>query len=67
MGGYELYKRTNEYQLIGIGNLVIMKERGKHWSQYVENNESFNYHGIENALFKNEFFTPKRILVIQMK
>ena len=44
--------------------------KNKSWCNQFEN--QFDYHGIENALCgkrygNDEYFTPKRILVIQMK
>ena len=48
-----------------------MKENMKYESKCCEKKDNFNYHEIENALcgkryLNKEFFTPKRILVIQM-
>ena len=41
----------------------------KNYSYCTQNEENylFNYHEIENDLCRNFDFTPKRILVIQMK
>ena len=45
-----------------------MKENYKNESRCYQSEYNFDYHGIENALCgKYEYFTPKRILVIQMK
>ena len=72
-GGYYLREKSHE-RLIRLGDIVLQKENWKnesycdYQSEYV-----FDFHGIEKALcgktFKPDFeyFTPKRILVIQMK
>ena len=75
-GGYELFNTEKESRLIRIGNINLSTKDD--CLCYCEQNENlFDYHGIENALcgktyiYKrhplNEYFTPKRILVIQMK
>ena len=49
-----------------------VKENMKYESRCYQNEDIFNYHGIKNALcgktgnYGYEYFTPKRILVIQM-
>ena len=52
----------------------INKENKKNGSRCLQNENTFNYHGIQNALcgktghsWGGENFTPNRILVIQMK
>ena len=55
--------------LIVIGNIVLGKDNNRRMS-YCDENEKFNYHGIEHALCgkKNpQKFIPKRIVVLQMK
>ena len=74
--GYGLYQKSNGYDLIGLGNIELMKENYKNESCCLQNEYNFNYHGIKNALcgktryYENYeykgYFTPKRILVIQM-
>ena len=64
-GGYKLFKKTDSY-LIFIGNISLKKKSYK--ESYCEQDEElFDYHGIENALCGKEHFISKRILVIQMK
>ena len=54
-----------------LGDIILMKENCKNKSCCCQNEDRFDYHGIKNALYgKTGFFaqfTPKRILVIQMK
>ena len=71
--GYYLYTNSNK-RLLFLGNIIICKENDKNESYYVQNNDQFDYHGIENALCRKSktederkiYFIPKRILVIQM-
>ena len=71
-GGYILWKKSNDH-LIGLGDIVLMKENKKFESCCYQFENSFNYYGIENAIcgktyeMESGYFTPKRILVIQMK
>ena len=61
--------------LIKMGDINIYKKGNEQYSFISKSyNKNFNYHGIENALcgkqpdkYGNAYFTPKRILVIQMK
>ena len=63
-GGYWLSPKSND-NLIGIGNIWIMKDRiGKVSKCY---QYSFTYPDIENVLCGKETFIPKHILVIQME
>ena len=70
-GGIYLYKKSDEYNLIDLGDIRLLKEYWKNESYCWQFEDRFNYHGIKNALCGKtgygEFFTPKRILVIQMK
>ena len=70
---HNLYRKINEY-LIYLGDICLMKENSIYKKSYCSQFEKrFDYHGIRKALcgktFENwsGFFTPKRILVIQMK
>ena len=76
-GGYWLYEKSDD-TLIVVGDIVLYKERKKNQSNYYQNENKFNYHGIKNALCgetKNskkgyvfgKTFSPKRIQVIQME
>ena len=50
------------------GDLIISKENCKSSSQCYQTSYSINYHGIQNALIgMSGYFTPKRIIVIEMK
>ena len=59
--------------LIYLGDIRLMKENYKNQSCCNQDEDNFDYHGIENVLcgktggFPHDFFTLKRILVIQMK
>ena len=76
-GGIWLCKNSDIFDdLIILGEIRLKKENNKNKSFCEQYEENFNYHGIINALcgktydynsFKGECFTPKRILVIQMK
>ncbi|EMS17328.1 hypothetical protein KM1_195150 [Entamoeba histolytica HM-3:IMSS] len=65
---FYLNNQTTDW-LFGIGNggydISIHKEQGKEISYSKQ--ESFEYEGIRNALCGNYNFTPKRIIVIEMK
>ena len=71
-GGIWLYGK-GDGDLIILGDIYLRKENKKNISCCYQNEDNFDYHGIENALCGKEpnnermFFTPKRILVIQMK
>ena len=53
---------------------MLMKENRKNESNCFQHEDNFDYHRIQNALCGKQpeeygamYFTPKRILVIQMK
>ena len=75
--GYYLTDQSNNL-LISLGDINIFKLDKKYSSSCIQRSYAFNYHEINNALcgkskyeenceWKGENFTPKRILVIQMK
>ena len=67
-GGYKLYEKS-DYRLIQLGNIWLKKENNKDESFCVQDEDWFDYHGIEKALCGKEdydYWTTKRILVIQM-
>ena len=65
--GYCLYKKSDGF-LISLGDILLRKENYKNQSCCFQDEYRFDYHGIENALCGKDWtFTPKRILVIQMK
>ena len=70
-GGYELYKTSHVYgNLIQLGEISLFKENNKNKSSCDQSEIKFNYHGLKNALCGKTYpekFTPKRIVVIQMK
>ena len=70
VGGYGLYEKSSWF-LIALGDIGLYKENNKNESLCGQNEDKFDYHGIENALcgkiYYPDKFTPKRILVIQMK
>ena len=70
-GGYELCEKSDKWNLIVLGDIVLFKENKKNHSCCFQSEYNFDYHGIENALcgkiYYPDKFTPKRILVIQMK
>ena len=72
--GYAVYQISHEY-LIGLGaefGIVLYKENSKGKSNCRQNNSYFDYHGTENPLVggsgieSRKYFTPKRIIVIEM-
>ena len=75
--GHVLYDKSHDY-LAAFGNIYLRKENNKMVSYcFKQNNQRFDYKGIDNALcgktrtdnnrvWEGEFFTPKRIIVIQM-
>ena len=69
-GGYWLHDNT-DCVLIRVGDIWLLKENKKNDSSCDQSEDYFDYHGIEKALCGKEGvrepFTPKRILVIQMK
>ena len=69
-GGYHLYEKS-DWDLIQLGDIWLKKENYKNYSCCYQNEWRFDYHGIEKALCGKTNcwnpFTPKRILVIQMK
>ena len=74
LGGYKLYEKSDRYaNLITLGDIELLKENWKNESYCSQYENRFNYHGIEKALYGkagysiHDKFTPKRILVIQMK
>ena len=67
--GYNLYEKSSDL-LISLGNIFLYKENKKNKSISYQNENSFDYHGIKKALCGKKYpkcFTPKRILIIQMK
>ena len=70
-GGIQLFGSFSDY-LIRLGDCQIgAKDNGSYWKQ---NDDNFNYHGIENALCEREKdkegkmkFNVKRIIVFQMQ
>ena len=71
--GYVRYK-NKYYRFMTLGDIRLMKNIKKEQSYCRQDNEAVDYHGIENALCgrtttdnEKHNFTPKRILVIQMK
>ena len=69
-GGYRLYFKYIKC-LIEIGDIILMKEENKKESWCYQNDDYFDYHGIESALNGNYGFqncvSLSRIVVIQMK
>ena len=72
-GGIILYEKYWSY-FIDLGDIQMSKENRKNESFCYQREDEFDYHGIKNALCGKEpnkdrrmYFTPKRILVIQMK
>ena len=70
-GGYYLWEKIIS-ELIYLGDINLSKENKKNSSCCCQNEWKFNYHGIENALCGKTIgcggkFTPKRIIVLQMK
>ena len=75
--GCKLFQKW-EFELFQFGDINIVKENWKNHSFCFQNEDYFDYHGIQNALcgktvnetLDNKIgncFTPKRIVVIQMK
>ena len=69
-----MYKKSDVYgHLITVGDVCLKKGNSIKFSYCGQNEDIFNYHEIETALCgkegypRGERFTPKRILVIQMK
>ena len=69
-GGYCLYEKSWIGNLISLGDIRLFKENNKNESCCWQHEDKFDYHGIWKALCGKtwpNYFTPKRILVIQMK
>ena len=76
--GCNLYDKWNE-RLIILGNIILYKENNKNKSLCLQREDKYDYQGIPNTLcgkaknkdengeFKTEYFTPFRIVVIQME
>ena len=66
-GGIGLGEKSHDC-LIDLGDIVLWKENYKNESRCWQNENVFDYHGIEKALCGKTMrsFNPKRILVIQM-
>ena len=65
-GGYNIFSEKEKW-LIWLGDICLKKENKKNKSCSNQNSFNFDYHGIQNALCSHYYFTPKRILVIQME
>ena len=65
-GGIYLREKSDD-RLIWLGNICLRKENDKNYSFCQQNENYFDYNGIKKALCGEKYFTPKRILVIQMK
>ena len=72
-GGIYLHENKSGW-LIFLGDISLRKEHAKHRSCCGQNEYEFDYHEINEALCgkigswdRGQHFTPKRILVIQMK
>ena len=73
--GYFLHNGPSGDDMIyfgGYGGIRLYKENKKSKSYSIDDNDYFNYQGIQNALVPNSYnnsgnFTPQRITVIQMK
>ena len=76
-GGYWLLPNDNKW-LIKLGDIVLSKHNTKEKSYCCQSENTFDYHGIKNALcgktkykenneWKGDEYTPKRILVFQME
>ena len=71
--GHRIYEDSSDF-LIELGEITLRKEFDKMNCRCEQHEDLFNYHGIEKALCGKEpfrygimTFTPKRILIIQMK
>ncbi|BFU25672.1 trichohyalin, putative [Entamoeba histolytica] len=66
---FHLFKQSHDYLFeFGLDDICIFKENDKTYSYC--NQHSFEYKGISNALCGKQlpkYFTPKRIIVIEMK
>ena len=75
-GGYNVKPKSDNILIqLGYGNsgaIHIKKENSKSQSYCFQRNRFFNYHGTENPLVggygieSSQYFTPKRITIIQM-
>ena len=76
--GYKVSEKSSSW-LISLGDIILLKENMRHESYCWQYEDKFNYHGVEKALCGKKIdkivnqrkygttFTPKRILVLQMK
>ena len=70
--GYYLWEKSKDW-LITFGDIHLYKENFKNLSSWNQNENKFDYHGISKILCgklgysSNNTFSPKRILIIQMK
>ena len=55
------------HELMQIGNICLHKNNWKNDSYCKEDENMFDYHGIDNALCGKKMFNPQRFLIIQMK
>ena len=73
--GYTLFDNHSNWNmnLISFGEIFLAKEKFKEHSNCEQHDDMFDYHGIQNALCGKQpnergemYFTPKRIVIIQM-
>ncbi|BFU25837.1 trichohyalin, putative [Entamoeba histolytica] len=63
---FYLYNQSDDYLFeFGLDDIFVYKENNKTESSCYQN--CFEYKGISNALCGKQDFTPKRIIVIEMK
>ncbi|BFU19596.1 trichohyalin, putative [Entamoeba histolytica] len=67
---FYLYNKSDDWLFsfgfeFGLGDILVHKENNK--TQSYCKQYSFEYEGISNALCGKYYFTPKRIIVIEMK
>ena len=65
-GGIHLFEKLSD-ELIWFGDICLKKEDYKNESNCNQDEYNFDYHGIQNALCGKYYYTPNRIIVIQMK
>ena len=53
--------------IFSIGDIQLIDEKGQYESLCIETSETFDYHGIENALCGDTVFKSKRFIIFQMK
>ena len=69
--GYHLYTKNENYYLLKIGDICLMKKEWRNESFCKDFENRFNYHGIKNALCgksindENDFYL-KRFVIIEM-